>query len=103
MNTLLILLGSIRDVPDWFKTTVMLVLIVVVFYLFLIHPQTKKAKEEKRYHQGLQKGDHVMTTGGIHGTIVSTSGDYAQIEVARDTRIKVQLDTLQPIPERKKR
>lgn len=101
MNELLALLSSVRDVPDWLKTTVMLVLFVVVFYFFLIHPRLKKSKEEERYHKGLQKGDRVMTAGGIHGTVDSINGDYAQIEVATNTRIKVQLSTLTPIPERK--
>ena len=76
----------------------MIVAMVVVFYLFLIRPQSQKAKEEERYRKGLQKGDRVMTSGGIHGTVVSTEGRYAQIEIAKETRIRVLLSTLNPIP-----
>ena len=80
------------------KTAIMIVAMIVVFYFFLIRPQSQKAKEEQRYRDGLQKGDRVMTSGGIHATVVSTSGIHAIIEVAKDTRIRVQLSTLNPIP-----
>lgn len=80
----------------------MIVAMIAVFYLFLIRPQSQKAKEEEKYRKGLQKGDRVMTSGGIHGTVVSTEGRYAQIEIAKDTRIKVQLATLNPIPGERK-
>jgi len=44
-------------------------LFFVVFYLFFILPQTKKAKAQKKFKEELKKGDKVVTTGGIHGTI----------------------------------
>ena len=69
----------------------MIAAMIAVFYLFLIRPQSQKAKEEEKYRNGLQKGDKVMTAGGIHGTIVSTGGGYAQIEVAKDTRFREKL------------
>ena len=88
----------ILEISTGLKTGIMIVAMIAVFYLFLIRPQSQKAKEEKKYHDSLQKGDRVMTSGGIHATIVSVSAPYAQIEVAKDTRIKVQLNTLGPIP-----
>ncbi len=79
----------------------MIAAMIAVFYLFLIRPQSQKAKEEEKYRQGLQKGDRVITAGGIHGTVMSVSGIYAQIEVAQNVCIKVQLSTLNPVPEKK--
>ena len=44
-----------------------LIAIVVVFYFFMIRPQMKKAKEQKKYIESLKKGDKVLTIGGIYG------------------------------------
>lgn len=89
------------DIATGWKTAIMIVLMIVVFYLFLIRPQSQKAKKEKTYRDGLQKGDRVMTAGGIHASFVSREGAMATVEVAPGTRMKVQIGTLQPIPEKK--
>lgn len=86
------------DISTGWKTAIMIVAMIAVFYLFLIRPQSQKAKEEKNYRDGLKPGDRVMTSGGIHGTVVSTNGVQAVIEVAANTKIRVQLNTLNPIP-----
>jgi preprotein translocase subunit YajC len=49
---------------------IMLVLILVVFYFFMIRPQMKKAKEAKKFQDGVGVGDKVVTVGGIHGKVV---------------------------------
>ena len=46
-----------------------LILIFVIFYFFLIRPQQKKVKEHKLMVEGLKRGDKVITTGGIVGTV----------------------------------
>ena len=88
-------------ISNGLKTGIFIVAIIIVFYLFLIRPQSQRAKAEENYRKGLQKGDRVMTTGGIHATVVSVTGNQATIEVAKDTRIRVQLATLSPIPQPK--
>jgi preprotein translocase subunit YajC len=45
-------------------------LIAVVFYFFMIRPQMKKQKDQKKYVDELKKGDKVITTAGIHGKIL---------------------------------
>lgn len=87
------------DISNGMKTTIMIVALIAVFYLFIIRPQSQKTKQEEAYRKGLQKGDRVMTAGGIHGTIMNVNGNQATIEIAKDTTIKVQLATLQPIPQ----
>ena len=54
------------------KTVIMIVAMIVVFYLFLIRPQSQQAKKEAAYRDSLKSGDRIMTSGGIHATIVST-------------------------------
>lgn len=67
-----------------------LVLIFVVFYFFMIRPQTKKAKEQKKYRESLAKGDKVVTIGGIHGKILEIDETTLILEMIDKTRIKVE-------------
>jgi preprotein translocase subunit YajC len=99
MNIEMILL----DIPNGWKTAIMIVAMIAVFYLFLIRPQTQKAKKEQAYRDSLQKGDKLMTAGGIHVTFVSREGSMATVEAAPGARMKVQIGTLQPIPEHKEK
>ena len=87
------------DISNGWKTAIMVVLMIVVFYFFLIRPQNQQLKKEKAYRESLKKGDRVMTAGGIHASIVSVGDAMATIEIAPAVRIKVQVTTLQPIPE----
>lgn len=65
-------------------------LIIIVFYFFMIRPQSKKAKTEKEFKEGLKKGDKVVTIGGVHGRIVDVADRTFQIEIADNTRIKIE-------------
>ncbi len=67
-----------------------MIAIFVVFYFLLIRPQQKKAKEAKAMLEALQKGDEVVTAGGLLGRIAKLSDQYATIEVAANTEIIVQ-------------
>lgn len=91
------------DIAKGWKTGIMIVLMIAVFYLFLIRPQSQKAKKEQAYRDSLQKGDRLMTAGGIHVTFVSREGSMATVEAAPGARMKVQIGTLQPIPEHKEK
>lgn len=48
-------------------------MILVIFYLFMIRPQMKKQKELKKFREGLQSGDKIVTIGGIHGKILEVA------------------------------
>ena len=67
-----------------------MIAIFVVFYFLLIRPQQKKAKEAKAMLEALQKGDEVVTAGGLLGRIAKLTDQYATIEVAPNTEIIVQ-------------
>ncbi len=61
-----------------------LVAIVVVFYFFMIRPQMKKAKDQKKYISELKKGDKILTIGGIYGKIVEVKEDASIIMEVED-------------------
>ena len=67
-----------------------LILIFVIFYFFLIRPQQKKAKEHKKMVEELKRGDKVVTTGGIVGT-VDRLIDNEKIEVEIADGVKVEI------------
>lgn len=91
------------DISTGWKTAIMVVALIVVFYLFLIRPQQQQMKKEENYRRSLRPGDRVMTAGGIHVTVKSTTVSDAIVEAASGVTMKVMLTTLQPIPEVKKK
>lgn len=91
------------DISNGWKTAIMIVAMIAVFYLFLIKPQSDKAKKEEAYRNSLKAGDKLITAGGIHVSFVSRDGAMATVEAAPGVRMKVQIATLQPVPERKRR
>ncbi len=69
---------------------IILGLVFVVFYFFMIRPQMKKAKEQKAYMAGLEKGAKIITIGGIHGKIIEVQDTTFIIEVEGGNRLKIQ-------------
>ena len=67
-----------------------LVLLIVVFYFFMIRPQMKKSKDQKKYMENIKKGDKVVTIGGIHGKIAEISDTTFIVEVEGGNRLKIQ-------------
>ena len=67
-----------------------MVAIFVVFYFLLIRPQQKKAKEAKAMLEALQKGDEIVTAGGVLGRISKLGDQYLTVEIATGTEIMVQ-------------
>jgi len=67
-----------------------MILIFVVFYFLLIRPQQKKAKEHRTMLAALQKGDEVVTAGGVVGRVAKLTDQYAAIEIAPSVEINVQ-------------
>jgi preprotein translocase subunit YajC len=60
---------------------VTMVLIIVVFYFFMIRPQVKKQKDQKKYVEELKKGDRVVTNAGIHGRIIDMNDITFLVEI----------------------
>ena len=72
-----------------------IILMFVVLYIFMIRPQMKRAKETKAMIDALQKGDEVITAGGVLGKITKIGDAYLSIEVAPNTEISVQRAAVQ--------
>ena len=73
---------------------VMLLLIFVVMWFFMIRPQRKQQKELQKFRDGLQKGDKVVTVGGIFGTVVEIKDKSVLIEVDKDVKLRVDKNSL---------
>jgi preprotein translocase subunit YajC len=67
-----------------------IILIIVVFYFFMIRPQLKKSKEQKKFREGLAKGDKVVTIGGVHAKIAEVQETTVLIEVGEGMKLKVE-------------
>ena len=67
----------------------MMGLMIVVFYFFMIRPQMKRQKEMTKFRSALQKGDKIVTTGGIYGKIDEIKDNIIILEVAMNVKLKV--------------
>lgn len=89
MDTSLILMQAPAGGANMWSTILMMVAIFVVFYLFMIRPQQKKQKEIEKARASMQKGDQVITSGGIYGKISKIAEDHFEIEIDNNVHIKV--------------
>ncbi|WP_395636355.1 preprotein translocase subunit YajC [Sphingorhabdus sp.] len=71
-----------------------LLLIFVVFYMFLIRPQQKRAKEHEAKINAVQKNDEVVTAGGLMGKVTKVADDYVEVEIAPNVRVKAVKSTI---------
>ena len=65
------------------------VLVFGVFWFFMIRPQVKKQKQERKFREEIKKGDKIITSGGLHGKVVEVSDKTVKIDVAKDIILKV--------------
>jgi preprotein translocase subunit YajC len=71
-----------------------LLLIFVVFYMFLIRPQQKRAKEHEAKINAVQKNDEVVTAGGLMGKVTKVADDHVEVEIAPNVRVKAVKSTI---------
>ncbi len=77
--------------PSALPSLLIMVGMVVVMYFFMIRPQAKRAKEEKKFAEAITAGEKVVTTSGIHGTINRINEDGTiQLEIARGTFVVIE-------------
>jgi len=74
-----------------------IVLMFVLLYFLMIRPQMKRAKEHKQMVEGLQKGDEVITSGGVLGRITRLGDAYIAVEIAPNTEVSVQKGAVQTL------
>ena len=72
-----------------FSSLIMMVVIFAIFYFILIRPQQKKMKEHKKLVEELKKGDRIVTSGGIYGTVENSTPETLTIKIAEGVKVKV--------------
>jgi preprotein translocase subunit YajC len=73
------------------STLIMMGLMILVFWLFMIRPQAKKAKKQKEFINNLQKGDKIVTIAGIHGKVNKVNDDSTlELETSPGSYIKIE-------------
>jgi preprotein translocase subunit YajC len=79
------------------ESMLLIVLMFVVLYFLMIRPQMKRAKEHKAMIEALQKGDEVVTAGGVLGRVSKLNENYITLEIANNVEIQVQRPSVQVI------
>lgn len=74
-----------------------LIALLAVFYFLIVRPQQKRAKEHKAMVEALQKGDEVVTIGGVLGKITKVGEENVQVEIASGVNVQVQKSAIQNV------
>ncbi len=72
------------------STLIMFGAIFAIFYFMIIRPQQKRAKEREKLLSNIEKGDKIITSGGVHATIVGIEEKTVLIEIAPNVKIKIE-------------
>ena len=80
-----------RPVPQGNLMTMLLpfVLVFVIFYVLIILPQRKKQKKHQEMIENLKAGDRIITSGGIHGTVMGVQKDKIEVKISANTKIEI--------------
>ena len=90
MSTLTFLQATPAAGAGNYSMILMMIMMFVVAYFFMIRPQQKKQKELTQFRNSIQKGDKVVTIGGIYGTIAEVKEKYVLVEI--DSNVKIRVD-----------
>lgn len=86
----------LEGAPGMGINIVMFLLIIVVFYFFMIRPQVKKQKEGKKFMDSLEKGQRIVTIGGVHGKIEELRDTTVIIATEGGGKLKVEKRAISP-------
>lgn len=96
MNILNMFLLQAQQQGSQWSGIFMIVLIFVIFWLFFIRPQNKRAKEQQKFRESLKKGDKVVTIGGIHGKVDEVKEHTVVVSVDHNTKIEFEKSAIIP-------
>ena len=80
-----------------FSALVPILLVFLIFYFMILRPQQKKQKERDKLLTSIQKGDKVITAGGMHGTVIGLEEKTVLIQIADDVKVKFERSAISSI------
>jgi len=83
--------------PSFF---IMMGLIFVVFYFFIIRPQKKRESDRKQMIEAVQKGDKIITAGGVHATVTKVEDASVLAQVDDNTKLRFEKSAISSVPSR---
>lgn len=105
-NLILSFLQTDGGMGSLFGSLLPFLLIILVFYFLILRPQQKRQKEKARLLESVQKGDKIITSGGIHGTVEGLEDKTVLVKIADNTKVKMERSAIATIvgltPEAKK-
>lgn len=93
--TTILLAGGMGEEGSWGTVLFLWVPIILVFYFFMIRPQSKKAKDAKKFRDSLEKGQRIITIGGIHGKILEVADTNVLIDTGGG-KLRVEKSAVSP-------
>ena len=75
--------------PSMLASFIPLILIFLIFYFLLIRPQQKKQKEHKILLDSIQRGDEILSSGGILGKVIKVDNDKLTVEIAKGVNVSI--------------
>ncbi len=81
--------GGAQGGPSLLVSFVPILLIFVIFYLLLILPQQKKQKQHQSMLNSLTKGDRIVTTGGMYGTVADVKDNMIVLKISEDVKVEL--------------
>jgi preprotein translocase subunit YajC len=82
--------AAAQQQPNMLEALLPFIVLFIVFYFLLIRPQQKRAKEHKALVQGLQKGEEIISSGGLLGKVTSVEDDYVKVELNAGVEVLMQ-------------
>ena len=76
------------------STLVMFGVIFAIFYFMILRPQQKRQKDRQKLLDGVKKGDKIITSGGIHGKVIGVEDKTLLVEIADNTKVKVERSSI---------
>lgn len=83
-----------RPQGSMWTSMIWILALIVIFWLFFIRPQSKRAKEQQKFRDELKKGDKVVTIGGFHGKITEVKENTVMVSLAPDTVVEIEKSAL---------
>lgn len=83
--------------PSFISQAIIFVPLILIFYFLILRPQQKRAKEIKVMLEALQKGDEVVTTGGVMGRVAKIGEGFISVEVAEGVNLNIQRAAIQTV------